>query len=108
MSTPFTMLANLCWNPACSVPPGSRRRDFPSVCRYKAAATPTTWSSVWPACSSRPNPGPATPQWPGPHNSQTGLAGAARSAADQLADPSVTSTADSASGGGDVSIVSSP
>jgi aspartyl-tRNA(Asn)/glutamyl-tRNA(Gln) amidotransferase subunit A len=29
MSVPFTMLANLCWNPACSVPAGSSSEGLP-------------------------------------------------------------------------------
>jgi aspartyl-tRNA(Asn)/glutamyl-tRNA(Gln) amidotransferase subunit A len=29
MSVPFTMLANLCWNPACSVPAGLSSEGLP-------------------------------------------------------------------------------
>jgi aspartyl-tRNA(Asn)/glutamyl-tRNA(Gln) amidotransferase subunit A len=29
MSVPFTMLANLCWNPACSLPAGRTRSGLP-------------------------------------------------------------------------------
>ena len=29
MATPFTMLANLCWNPAVSVPAGTTRAGLP-------------------------------------------------------------------------------
>ncbi len=29
MSTPFAMIANLGWNPACSVPAGLNREDLP-------------------------------------------------------------------------------
>jgi aspartyl-tRNA(Asn)/glutamyl-tRNA(Gln) amidotransferase subunit A len=29
MSVPFTMLANLCWNPACSVPAGLSSESLP-------------------------------------------------------------------------------
>ena len=62
MSTPFTMLANLCWNPSISVPAGLTGRSvFRSACRSPPAGTATRSPCVSPGSWSRPGPGRASP-----------------------------------------------
>ena len=61
MSTPFTMLANLCWNPATSVPAGLTSDGLPVGLQIVARRHRDDVASAWRRSSSRPAPGPAHP-----------------------------------------------
>ena len=63
MATPFTMLGNLCWNPSVSVPVGRHQRGPAGRADgHGRPCTATTSPCAWPACGSRPAPGPAGPR----------------------------------------------
>ena len=61
MATPFTMLANLCWNPSISVPAGLTPDGLPVGLQITVPRHRDDLALRLPGSSSRPNPGPATP-----------------------------------------------
>ena len=62
MCVPFTMFANLCWNPALSVPAGVNSEGLPIGLQIMGIATSTRSRSGSAASSNRRGPGPATPR----------------------------------------------
>jgi aspartyl-tRNA(Asn)/glutamyl-tRNA(Gln) amidotransferase subunit A len=64
MTTPFTMLANLCWNPAISVPAGMTSEGLPIglqiIARRHADEIPLRLARIWEQTRPWPRFAPAT------------------------------------------------